>query len=155
MPKEQRTEMPYYENVFIARQDISSQQVDLMTEEFSKLVSDNGGEVPKTEYWGVRGLTYRIKKSRKGHYVLMNLDAPPDSVQELERQMRLHEDVIRYMTIRVDELEEGPSVMMQSRGGRGSRGDRGERGGRSRDDQLRTDGGAKVEKVEIVDGGEE
>ena len=154
MPKEQRTEMPYYENVFIARQDISSQQVDLMTEEFSKLVSDNGGEVPKTEYWGVRGLTYRIKKSRKGHYVLMNLDAPPDSVQELERQMRLHEDVIRYMTIRVDELEEGPSVMMQSRSGRGSRGDRGERGGRSRDDQLRTDGGAMLEKVEISDGGE-
>ena len=147
--------MPYYENVFIARQDISSQQVDLMTEEFSKLVSDNGGEVPKTEYWGVRGLTYRIKKSRKGHYVLMNLDAPPDSVQELERQMRLHEDVIRYMTIRVDELEEGPSVMMQSRGGRGSRGDRGERGGRNRDDQLRTDGVATSEKVEIVEGGEE
>ena len=147
--------MPYYENVFIARQDISSQQVELMTEEFSKLVSDNGGEVPKTEYWGVRSLTYRIKKSRKGHYVLMNLDAPPDSVQELERQMRLHEDVIRYMTIRVDELEEGPSVMMQSRGGRGSRGDRGERGGRSRDDQLRTDGVAMSEKDEIVDGGEE
>ena len=154
MPKEQRTEMPYYENVFIARQDISSPQVDLMTEEFSKLVSDNGGEVPKTEYWGVRGLTYRIKKSRKGHYVLMNLDAPPDTVQELERQMRLHEDVIRYMTIRVDELEEGPSVMMQSRGGRGSRGDRGERGGRSRDDQLRTDGDAVLEKVEIGEGGE-
>ena len=155
MPKEQRTEMPYYENVFIARQDISSQQVELMTEEFSKLVSDNGGEVPKTEYWGVRGLTYRIKKSRKGHYVLMNLDAPPDSVQELERQMRLHEDVIRYMTIRVDELEEGPSIMMQSRSGRGSRGDRGERGGRSRDDQSRTDDVARSEKVEIVVGGEE
>ena len=134
MPKEQRTEMPYYENVFIARQDISSQQVDLMTEEFSKLVSDNGGEVPKTEYWGVRGLTYRIKKSRKGHYVLMNLDAPPDTV---------------------DELEAGPSVMLLSRGGRGCRGDRGERGGRSRDDQLRTDGVAMVEKAEIVDGGEE
>ena len=154
MPKEQRTEMPYYENVFIARQDISPQQVDLMTEEFSKLVSDNGGEVPKTEYWGVRGLTYRIKKSRKGHYVLMNLDASPDSVQELERQMRLHEDVIRYMTIRVDELEEGPSVMMQSRGGRGSRGDRGERGGRSRDDRSRPDGVVTSENVEIVDGGE-
>ena len=153
MPKEQRTEMPYYENVFIARQDISSQQVDLMTEEFSKMVSDNGGEVPKTEYWGVRGLTYRIKKSRKGHYVLMNLDASPDTVRELERQMRLHEDVIRYMTICVDELEEGPSVMMQSRGGRGSRGDRGERGGRSRDDRSRTDGVVTSENVEIVDGG--
>ncbi len=123
--------MPLYENVFIARQDVSSQQVDTMTEEFTKLVSDNGGEVAKTEYWGVRGLTYRIKKNRKGHYVLMNLDAPSDAVQELERNMRIHEDVIRYMTVRVDELEEGPSAMMQSRGGRGDRGDRGDRGGRS------------------------
>ncbi|MFP6709107.1 MAG: 30S ribosomal protein S6 [Alphaproteobacteria bacterium] len=123
--------MPYYENVFIARQDISSQQVDSMIEVFSKLVSDNGGEVPKTEYWGVRGLTYHIKKNRKGHYVLMNLDAPSDAVQELERNMRIHEDVIRYMTVRVDELEEGPSAMMQSRSGRGDRGDRSDRGGRS------------------------
>ncbi len=134
--------MPLYENVFIARQDVSSQQVDTMTEEFTKLVSDNGGEVAKTEYWGVRGLTYRIKKNRKGHYVLMNLDAPSDAVQELERNMRIHEDVIRYMTVRVDELEEGPSAMMQSRGGRGDRGDRGgrsdrgdrgDRGGRDRE----------------------
>jgi small subunit ribosomal protein S6 len=122
--------MPLYENVFIARQDVSSQQVDTMTEEFTKLVSDNGGEVAKTEYWGVRGLTYRIKKNRKGHYVLMNLDAPSDAVLELERNMRIHEDVIRYMTVRVDELEEGPSAMMQSRGGRGDHGDRGDRGGR-------------------------
>ncbi|MBT3534783.1 MAG: 30S ribosomal protein S6 [Rhodospirillaceae bacterium] len=152
--------MPLYENVFIARQDVSSQQVDTMTEEFTKLVADNGGEVAKTEYWGVRGLTYRIKKNRKGHYVLMNLDAPSDAVLELERNMRIHEDVIRYMTVRVEELEEGPSAMMQSRGGRGGRGergergDRGERGGRDRDDRPRREdqpeqaGGENAEKSE-------
>ncbi len=123
--------MPLYENVFIARQDVSSQQVEAMTEEFTKLVTDNGGSVPKNEYWGVRGLTYRIKKNRKGHYVLLNLDAPSDAVQELERNMRLHEDVIRYMTVRVEELEEGPSVMMQSRGGRTDR--RPREGGRDRE----------------------
>ncbi|MDA1099617.1 MAG: 30S ribosomal protein S6 [Proteobacteria bacterium] len=114
--------MPLYENVFIARQDVSSQQVETMTEDFTKLVADNGGSVAKTEYWGVRGLTYRIKKNRKGHYVLMNLDAPSAAVLELERNLRLHEDILRYMTVRVDELEEGPSAMMQSRGGRGGRG---------------------------------
>jgi len=123
--------MPLYENVFIARQDVSSQQVEAMTEEFTTMVTENGGSVPKSEYWGVRSLTYRIKKNRKGHYVLMNLDAPSDAVQEMERNMRLHEDIIRYMTVRVEELEEGPSVMMQSRGGRGGRG--GRDGGRDRD----------------------
>ena len=151
--------MPLYENVFIARQDVSSQQVDTMTEEFTKLITENGGEVAKTEYWGVRGLTYRIKKNRKGHYVLMNLDAPSAAVLELERNMRIHEDVIRYMTVRVEELEEGPSAMMQSRGGRGDRGDRGDRGGRGdrdrgdrgdrggrpRDDRPRADGDKPAE----------
>ncbi len=131
--------MPLYENVFIARQDVSSQQVDAMTEEFSKLVNDNGGEVGKTEYWGVRSLAYRIKKNRKGHYVLMNLNAPSDAVQELERNMRLHEDIIRYMTVRVEDLEEGPSAMMQSRGARGGRGGR-DRDGRGRDDRPREEG---------------
>ena len=149
--------MPLYENVFIARQDVSSQQVDTMTEEFTKLITENGGEVAKTEYWGVRGLTYRIKKNRKGHYVLMNLDAPSAAVLELERNMRIHEDVIRYMTVRVEELEEGPSAMMQSRSGRGDRGDRsdrgdrdrgdrGDRGGRPRDNRPRADGDKPAEK---------
>ncbi len=127
--------MPLYENVFIARQDVSSQQVETMTEGFTKLVTDNGGSVAKTEYWGVRGLTYRIKKNRKGHYVLMNLDAPSDAVRELERNLLLHEDIIRYMTVRVEELEEGPSAMMQSRGGRGGRGCRDGRDGRDRPDR--------------------
>ena len=147
--------MPLYENVFIARQDVSSQQVDTMTEEFTKLVTDNGGAVAKTEYWGVRGLTYRIKKNRKGHYVLMNLDAPSDAVLELERNMRLHEDIIRYMTVRVDELEEGPSAMMQSRGGRGGRGERGgrdrdgrDRDGRGRDDRPRQSDGEAAKSSE-------
>jgi small subunit ribosomal protein S6 len=132
--------MPFYENVFIARQDVSSQQVETMTEDFAKLVTDNGGAVAKTEYWGVRGLTYRIKKNRKGHYVLMNLDAPSDAVKELERNMLLHEDIIRHMTVRVEALEEGPSAMMQSRGGRGGRGGRDRPDRDDRDFGNRNDG---------------
>jgi small subunit ribosomal protein S6 len=119
--------MPLYENVFIARQDISGAQVDALADSFAQLVADNGGEVRKREYWGLRNLAYRMRKNRKGHYVLLNLSAPPAAIAELERTMRINEDVIRYLTIRVDALEEGPSVMMQSRGGREDRGRRGER----------------------------
>lgn len=108
--------MPLYENVFIARQDISAAQVDALADTFTQLVADNGGEVKKREYWGLRNLTYRMRKNRKGHYVLLNLSAPPAAVAELERTMRINEDVIRYLTIRVPVLEEGPSVVMQSRG---------------------------------------
>lgn len=108
--------MPYYENVFIARQDISASQVDSLVEGFTGALEKMGGKVEKTEYWGLRNLAYKIKKNRKGHYVLMNLDASPEAVQEVERLMRINEDVLRYMSLRVDELEEGPSVMMQSRG---------------------------------------
>ncbi len=134
--------MAFYECVYIARQDISSNQVDGLNEAFTTILSENGGSVAKTEYWGLRNLNYRIKKNRKGHYVLLNIDAPFAAVSELERQMRLHEDVLRHMTIRVDELEEGPSAMMQNKGDRGERGgrrdrrdrgdrpDRGERGDR-------------------------
>ena len=107
--------MPLYENVFIARQDVSSQQVEAMAEDFTKLVADNGGAIAKTEFWGVRGLTYRIKKNRKGHYVLLNVDSPASAIAEMERQMRINEDVLRYLTIKVDAFDEGPSVMMQSR----------------------------------------
>jgi small subunit ribosomal protein S6 len=119
--------MPLYENVFIARQDISGAQVDALADAFTQLVADNGGEVKKREYWGLRNLAYRMRKNRKGHYVLMNLSAPPAAVAELERTMRINEDVIRYITIRVDELEEGPSVVMQSRGSRDDRQRRGDR----------------------------
>jgi small subunit ribosomal protein S6 len=119
--------MPLYENVFIARQDISGAQVDALADTFTQLVADNGGEVKKREYWGLRNLTYRMRKNRKGHYVLLNLSAPPAAVAELERTMRINEDVIRYMTIRVDELEDGPSAVMQSRGSRDDRQRRGDR----------------------------
>jgi small subunit ribosomal protein S6 len=107
--------MALYENVFIARQDISSAQVDALTEQFATLVGENGGEVKKREYWGLRNLTFRIKKNRKAHYVLMNLEAPAAAVAEMERTMRINEDVLRFMTLRVEELEEGPSAMMQGR----------------------------------------
>lgn len=107
--------MSLYEYTYIARQDIQPQQVDAITEQFSKIVSDNGGKVAKTESWGLRTLAYRIKKYKKGHYVHLNLDAPHAAIAELERNARLHEDVIRYMTIRVDEFEEGDSVVLRSR----------------------------------------
>ncbi len=110
--------MPLYEHVFIARQDISSAQVDGLTESFSAIVDKLGGKVEKTEYWGLRTLAYRIKKNRKGHYVLFNLDAPAEAVLELERNLRLNEDILRYLTIRVEELEEGPSAIMRSRADR-------------------------------------
>ncbi len=124
------TGMPFYENVFIARQDISTPQVESLADDFTKIIEDQGGTVAKREYWGLRGLAYRIKKNRKAHYVLFNIDAPAEAVHEMERQMRLHEDVLRYLTLRVDELEEGPSAMMQRRGGREDREGRDGRAGR-------------------------
>ncbi len=108
--------MPFYESVYIARQDISAQQVDALTETVKSIITDQGGSVLKVESWGLRTLAYRVKKNRKGHYVLLNIDAPAAAITEMERQMRIHEDVLRYMTIRVDELEEEPSVMMRSQG---------------------------------------
>jgi small subunit ribosomal protein S6 len=105
--------VPLYENVFIARQDISTAQVEALTETFATLVAENGGKVEKREYWGLRNLAYRMKKNRKGHYVLFNLEAPPAAVSELERNMRINEDILRYMTIKVEEHEEGPSAMMR------------------------------------------
>lgn len=113
--------MPLYENVFIARQDISGAQVDALADSLTQLIADNGGEVKKREYWGLRNLAYRMRKNRKGHYVMLNIAAPPAALAELERTMRINEDVIRYLTIKVDALEEGPSVVMQSRGNRDDR----------------------------------
>ena len=132
--------MALYESVFIARQDISAAQVEQLTEAFSKIVQDNGGQVAKVESWGLKTLSYKIKKNRKGHYVLLNLDAPAPAVAEMERNMSLNEDVLRYMTVRVEKLEEGPSAMMQSRNERGERGDRGDRGDRG---GRRMDGGGR------------
>lgn len=118
--------MPLYEHVFIARQDISGAQVDQLVEAFTGVVETGGGKVVGTESWGLRNLAYRIKKNRKGHYVMMNLDASSDVINELERQQRIHEDILRYLTLRVDAHEEGPSVMMQGRKERGAGRDDGE-----------------------------
>jgi small subunit ribosomal protein S6 len=121
--------MPFYENVFIARQDISTAQVEALADTFAALVAEQGGKIEKREYWGLRNLAYRVKKNRKGHYMLFNLDAPPAAVSELERNMRINEDVLRYLTIRVEELEAGPSAMLQNRGREDRDRDRGPRRG--------------------------
>ena len=123
--------MPLYEHVFLARQDLSAQQVEDLTKQFSDVISGLGGKVTKNEYWGLKSLSYRINKNRKAHMTLLNVDAPSAAVTEIERQERLSEDVLRYLTIRVEELEEGPSAMMRkSDRDRDERGDRGDRGGR-------------------------
>ena len=129
--------MPFYETVFIARQDVSTQTVETLADQMSTILSDNGGEVKKTEHWGLRNLAYKIRKNRKGHYVLLALDAEPAAVAEMERSMRLNEDILRYLTIRVDELDLGESVMMQNKAMKSSRprdrggGDDGDRDGDS------------------------
>ena len=114
--------MPLYESVFIVRQDVSAQHVEGLAERYTELITASGGEVAKTEYWGLRSLTYRIKRNRKGHYLHMQIDAPADAIAEMERNMRINEDVMRYLTIRVDELDPEPSAIMQSKGSRDSRG---------------------------------
>ena len=143
--------MPYYESVFIARQDISAPQVESITESVTKLIEEQGGTVAKTEYWGLRSLAYRIKKNRKGHYVLLNLDAQADAILEMERQLRLNEDVVRYLTVKLDALEEGPSPMIQR--GSSDRGRRDERGARP-GGGPRSDESGPRDKVESKDKGE-
>jgi small subunit ribosomal protein S6 len=107
--------MPLYEHVFLARQDVTPQQVESMVDQYKGVIEANGGRVEKTEMWGVKSLAYRIKKNRKAHFALFNLDAPPAAVAEMERQMRINEDVLRFLTVRVGALEGEPSVMMQKR----------------------------------------
>ncbi|MEO6248757.1 MAG: 30S ribosomal protein S6 [Sphingomicrobium sp.] len=127
--------MPLYEHVFLARQDLAQAQVDTLAENATKVITEGGGKVVKTESWGLRGLAYRIQKNRKAHYVMLEVDAPAPALAELERQTGLNEDVLRFMTIKVDAHETGPSVMMRKndrdreRGERGGRDDRGPRGG--------------------------
>jgi small subunit ribosomal protein S6 len=145
--------MPLYEHVYLARQDLSAQQVEEMTATYKGVIEGLGGKlVSDPEYWGVKSLSFRIKKNRKAHFTMLKLDAPPAALTEVERQQRLSEDVLRYLTIRVDEHEEGPSAMMRKadrdrerderrgdrfdsydRGDRGDRGPRGDRGERRRD----------------------
>ena len=130
--------MPLYEHVFLARQDASTQQVEELTTQMTGIVEQAGGKVTKTENWGVRSLTYRMNKNRKAHFVLLNIEAPSSAIAEIERQERISEDVIRYLSVRVEEHEEGPSAMMRKadrdrerddRGGGFGGGFRGERDG--------------------------
>ena len=106
--------MPYYETVFIARQDYSDAQVKDLTEGYHKIITEAGGKILKTENWGLRNLAYRIKKNRRGHYVAIESEAPADAIHEMERTMRLNEDILRFMTLRLDEPTTGPSVMMEA-----------------------------------------
>ena len=147
--------MPLYEHVFLARQDASAQQVEELTAQMTGIVEQLGGKVVKMESWGVRSLTYRMNKNRKAHFVLLNIDGPSAAVAEIERQERISEDVIRYLTVRVDDHEEGPSAMMRKADRdrerdrdrderRGfDRGDRGDRGERRRDRDARPREGAE------------
>ncbi len=129
--------MALYESVFIARQDVSAPQVEAIADGFAAQIEENGGKVAKREYWGLKNLSYRIKKNRKGHYVLFNLDAPSEAVQEMERQMRLHEDILRYLTLRLDEIDDEPSIQMQNR---------------NRDESRRRDGDRRDDRDDRRDG---
>ncbi|MFT3989513.1 30S ribosomal protein S6 [Aestuariivirga sp.] len=113
--------MALYEHVFLTRQDASNAQVDALVEQFKGIIAAGGGKIDKTEYWGVKSIAFRIKKNRKAHYTLMNIDAPAPAVAEMERQMSLSEDVIRFMTVKVEALEEGPSAQMRRRDDREER----------------------------------
>ena len=146
--------MPLYEHVYIARPDLSAQQVEELSAQYKGVIEGLGGKVEKTEYWGVKSLSYRIRKNRKAHFTLLNIDAPSAAIIEVERQERINEDVLRYLTIRVDELEAGPSAMMRKsdrderRGERGERfgGDRGDRFGGDRGDRFGGDRGERGER---------
>lgn len=137
--------MALYETVFIARQDVSSAQIESLANDYAGIIASNGGEVKKTEHWGLRSLSYKIKKNRKGHYVMFNIDAPSAAVLELERNMRLNEDILRFMTIKVDALEEGESIVLRTKdtdkplrfGEKPPRPDRGER--RHRDSESESE----------------
>jgi small subunit ribosomal protein S6 len=121
--------VPLYEHVFLARQDASAQQVEELTTQMTGIVEQLGGKVVKTENWGIRSLTYRMNKNRKAHFVLLNIDGPSAAISEIERQERISEDVIRYLSVRVDEHEEGPSAMMRKADRDRDRDDRGGGGG--------------------------
>jgi small subunit ribosomal protein S6 len=136
--------MALYESVFIARQDITAAQVEALVAKLTGILTEQGGKVTKNEYWGLKNLAYRIKKNRKGHYTLLNIDAPAAAIKEMERNLRLDEDVLRFLTVRVEEHEEGPSAMLRSREDRGRRfDDRGDRFGRG--DRDRGDRGGRGE----------
>jgi small subunit ribosomal protein S6 len=137
--------MPHYESVFLVRPDVSSSQVEALAQEMSTIIEQNGGNVPKVEHWGLKNLSYRIKKNRKAYYVLFNIAAPHEAVAEMERNMRIHEDVLRHLTLRMDELEEGASIMMQNKA---SRDERGPRGGKRPDERKAEEPKAEEAKAE-------
>ena len=120
--------MALYEHVFLARQDVSNTPVEALTKEFSDVIEQGGGKVTKSEYWGVKSLAYKIKKNRKAHFSLLNIDAPPAAVAEMERRMGISTEIIRFLTVKVEQHETEPSVMMR-KSDRDERGDRGDRGG--------------------------
>jgi small subunit ribosomal protein S6 len=124
--------MAFYESVIIARQDLSTAQVDTLGDELANILQEGGGKVTKRENWGLRSLQFRIKKNRKGHYLYFNIEAPAAAVTEYERRMRINEDVLRYLSVRVDALEEGPSAMLQNKDRGPERSERGFGGGRDR-----------------------
>jgi small subunit ribosomal protein S6 len=139
--------MALYEHIYLARQDVTPQQVEAMTEQFKGVIEAHGGSVAKVEYWGVKTLAYRVKKNRKAHFTLLNINAPAAAITEMERQMGISEDILRFMTIRVEELEEGPSAMMRKRDD-SDRDERGERRGPRGDRPRRPREDAAVEGVE-------
>ena len=144
--------MPLYEHVYLARQDASTQQVEELTGQLKGVIENLGGSVKKTEYWGVKSLSYRLCKNRKAHFTLMDIDAPPPAINEVERLERLNEDVVRYLTIRVDAHEEGPSAMMRRAERDRDRDDRrGDRGDRPRDRDRR----GRDDSYEVENAGEE
>lgn len=134
--------MPLYEHVVMMRPDVSGAQVDTLIEQFKGVIEADGGSIAKSEYWGLKVLSYKIKKNRKAHFSLLDIDASPAAISEMERQMRLNEDVLRFLTLRVDEHEDGPSVMMQKRDRRDDR-----RGGRSDDRPPRRDSGGRTDST--------
>ena len=116
--------MATYECVYIARQELTAAQTEQLSTDLTKIVSSNNGEIKNQEYWGLRNLAYKIRKNRKGHYTMFHIEAPSSTIQELERNMRLNEDILRYLTVKIDKLPQGPSVMMTARPDRPRRTDR-------------------------------
>ena len=130
--------MRLYESVFIARQDITTAQVEAMADEFAEVIKSAGGSIKKREYWGLRALAYRIKKNRKGHYIMFNIETGPEALKEYERIMRLNEDVLRFLNIRIEEVTEGPSIMMQAKTERPQRSGRDDHDGGDRSENFET-----------------
>ena len=140
--------MRLYESVFIARQDITAAQVETLADEFAEIITSAGGSIKKREYWGLRALAYRINKNRKGHYIMFNMETGPEALKEYERIMGLNEDILRFLNIRIEEVEEGSSIMMQAKTERPQRSGRDDRDGEDRDESYpNTDNESEADSV--------